>query len=121
MRFNFPQVKGLASSHQSTYYGIGSQAGALACLAHPLLGPRLIECTEALLRNDEASAVDILDDLRAARAGIGAYIDYYNTERQYSSFGNPRRAKPKESRADVAAETTTPVAGLNSDPVPLES
>ena len=31
------------------HYGIGSLAEAKACLAHPLLGPRLAECTLAVL------------------------------------------------------------------------
>lgn len=47
------------------------------------------------------------DDLRAARAGIAAYIEYYNTERQHSSLGKltPTGAYEK-TRADFAAETT---------------
>jgi uncharacterized protein (DUF1810 family) len=44
--FIFPQMKGLGSSSTSTYYGIASRAEAEAYLAHPILGPRLIECTE---------------------------------------------------------------------------
>lgn len=62
------------------------------------------------------------DDLRAARAGIGAYTDYYNHQRQHTSLGKltPSDAYEK-ARADIAAEKTTPVAGLNSDPMPLAS
>ena len=62
------------------------------------------------------------DDLRAARAGIGAYIDYYNHQRQHSSLGKLTPSEAYEqARADIAAEKTTPVAGLNPDPVPLGS
>lgn len=60
MWFIFPQARGLGSSRQSTYYGIGSEAEVRAYLAHPVLGRRLIECTEALLRHADLSADDIL-------------------------------------------------------------
>jgi uncharacterized protein (DUF1810 family) len=43
--FIFPQLKGLGLSAQSEYYGIGSLREAAAYLQHPILGPRLIECT----------------------------------------------------------------------------
>jgi uncharacterized protein (DUF1810 family) len=44
--FVFPQMKGLGFSSQSEFYGIGSLEEAAAYLQHPLLGPRLIECTQ---------------------------------------------------------------------------
>jgi uncharacterized protein (DUF1810 family) len=47
--FVFPQIAGLGSSPMSKAYAIGSLAEARAYLAHPLLGPRLRECCEALL------------------------------------------------------------------------
>ena len=49
MWFVFPQMQGLGSSSMAQAYGITSLAEARAYLAHPLLGPRLIECTEAVL------------------------------------------------------------------------
>ena len=67
MWFIFPQAKGLGSSYQSTLYGIGSLAEARAYLAHPVLGPRLVECTETLLKHDDLSAVDILGDVDAVK------------------------------------------------------
>ena len=51
MWFVFPQLKGLGSSPMALRYGIGSLAEARAYLAHPLLGPRLVACTEAVLRH----------------------------------------------------------------------
>lgn len=62
------------------------------------------------------------DDLRAARAGIGAYIEYYNTERQHSSLGKltPSEAYEK-ARVVIATQKATPVPGLNPDPVPIGS
>lgn len=49
MWFVFPQVAGLGLSAMSQRYAIGSRAEAEAYLAHPLLGPRLIECTRLVL------------------------------------------------------------------------
>jgi uncharacterized protein (DUF1810 family) len=49
MWFVFPQLRGLGSSSMATVYGVGSLEEARAYLAHPLLGPRLVLCTEAVL------------------------------------------------------------------------
>jgi uncharacterized protein (DUF1810 family) len=43
--FVFPQLRGLGSSEMATAYGIASRAEAEAYWAHPILGPRLRECT----------------------------------------------------------------------------
>jgi len=45
----FPQADGLGSSPTARFYAIKSIAEAKAYLLHPVLGPRLIECAEALL------------------------------------------------------------------------
>jgi uncharacterized protein (DUF1810 family) len=44
MWFIFPQIAGLGQSPTSRRYAISSLAEAEAYLAHPVLGPRLIEC-----------------------------------------------------------------------------
>ena len=49
MWFVFPQVAGLGFSAMSQRYAIASRAEAKAYLAHPILGPRLIECTRLVL------------------------------------------------------------------------
>jgi uncharacterized protein (DUF1810 family) len=49
MWFVFPQIAGLGHSGMARRYAIGSADEARAYLAHPLLGARLIECTEATL------------------------------------------------------------------------
>ena len=49
MWFVFPQVAGLGFSAMSQRYSIASRAEACAYLAHPTLGPRLIECTHLVL------------------------------------------------------------------------
>jgi uncharacterized protein (DUF1810 family) len=67
MWYIFPQFDGLAFSSTSKYYSIKSVAEAKAYLAHPLLGPRLLECAEAAVRVEGRSATDIFgtpDDLK---------------------------------------------------------
>ena len=49
MWFVFPQLRGLGSSSMAKFYGIGSLDEARAYLAHSLLGPRLVLCTETVL------------------------------------------------------------------------
>jgi uncharacterized protein (DUF1810 family) len=49
MWFVFPQIEGLGFSAMAQRYAIGSRAEAEAYLAHPVLGPRLIECTQLVL------------------------------------------------------------------------
>lgn len=45
----FPQLKGLGFSQMANVYGIGSLDEARAYLAHPVLGPRLVEVTGLVL------------------------------------------------------------------------
>lgn len=65
--FIFPQVTGLGRSDVSRYYAISSIAEARAYLAHPLLGPRLRECADALLSVHGRSASDIFGPLDAMK------------------------------------------------------
>jgi uncharacterized protein (DUF1810 family) len=46
MWFVFPQLRALGRSSTALRYGIASLAEAQAYMAHPVLGPRLIECTK---------------------------------------------------------------------------
>ena len=50
MWFIFPQLKGLGHSAMSQKYAISSEAEAEAYLNHPILGPRLVECTRLVHR-----------------------------------------------------------------------
>ena len=49
MWFVFPQLAGLGRSPTAQYYGIASLDEARAYFVHPLLGPRLHECVDAIL------------------------------------------------------------------------
>lgn len=59
MWFIFPQFAGLGFSSTSQRYAIKSIEEARAYLAHPLLGPRLLECAEALLKIEGRTAPEI--------------------------------------------------------------
>lgn len=45
MWFVFPQLRGLGLSEMARYYGLCSATEAAAYQQHPVLGPRLLECT----------------------------------------------------------------------------
>jgi uncharacterized protein (DUF1810 family) len=55
MWFVFPQLRGLGGSLNATFFGIGSLAEAQAYLAHQVLGPRLVLCTQTVLGARERS------------------------------------------------------------------
>lgn len=60
MWFIFPQVAGLGSSAMAQKYAIQSRREAKAYLAHPVLGPRLRECADALLAVEGRTATEIM-------------------------------------------------------------
>ncbi|WP_127145134.1 DUF1810 domain-containing protein [Pelagibacterium montanilacus] len=67
MWFIFPQIAGLGVSAMSQRYALRSSVEARAYLAHPVLGARLIACTQAVLGHAERSAQSIFghpDDLK---------------------------------------------------------
>ena len=49
MWFVFPQIAGLGTSVMAQRYAIAGLVEAQSYLSHPLLGPRLAECTDAVL------------------------------------------------------------------------
>lgn len=65
--FVLPQLKGLGSSSMSQKYGISGLAEAQAYMAHPVLGPRLIECIQAILGHRGALAEAILGEIDALK------------------------------------------------------
>ena len=67
MWFVFPQLAGLGHGPVARRYAIRSLAEARAYLAHPLLGPRLLECTRILNGLQGLSAHQVFgnpDDLK---------------------------------------------------------
>ena len=67
MWFFFPQIQGLDQSETAKFFALENLAEARAYLAHAILGPRLRECSQAMLDNGVRSAFEILgspDDLK---------------------------------------------------------
>ena len=63
----FPQLKGLGTSSMSEEYGVSGLPEARLYLAHPVLGQRLRDCTEAMLGQQAASAESVLGALDAEK------------------------------------------------------
>ena len=59
MWFIFPQVAGLGHSPTSRYYAISSLEEAQEYLRHPVLGPRLLECSRVVAATEDKTAVEI--------------------------------------------------------------
>lgn len=67
MWFFFPQLRSLGRSATALRYGIADLDEACAYAAHPLLGPRLVDCAQLVFNTEGRSAKDILgspDDLK---------------------------------------------------------
>ena len=67
MWFIFPQIAGLGRSPTAQHFAISGLAEAEAYLAHPVLGPRLVECARALTAHPGKSAVEILGPVDAQK------------------------------------------------------
>jgi uncharacterized protein (DUF1810 family) len=59
MWFVFPQIRGLGASPMARRYAIDSQGEAEAYLDHPILGPRLRECTRLVTAIEGRTIEDI--------------------------------------------------------------
>jgi uncharacterized protein (DUF1810 family) len=62
MWFVFPQVAGLGHSATARYYSLRSAGEARAYWNHPVLGPRLKDCTERVLGLRGLGALQIFGD-----------------------------------------------------------
>lgn len=67
MWYIFPQIKGLGFSSTAQYYAIQNKKETEDYLAHPVLGKRLLEISEALLdieNNDAGRVFGYPDDMK---------------------------------------------------------
>jgi uncharacterized protein (DUF1810 family) len=67
MWFIFPQIRGLGHSSTAIEYAISGLDEARAYLTHPILGPRLKECTQLVLNLEDRAAAQIFgspDDMK---------------------------------------------------------
>jgi uncharacterized protein (DUF1810 family) len=83
MWFVFPQIAGLGQSRTSVKFAISSLDEARAYLAHPVLGPRLIECATIVAQTQGRTAEQIFGRLDA--------------QKLHSSITLFRRAAPREA------------------------
>ena len=67
MWFIFPQLAGLGTSVMAQKFGIASLNQAGDYLAHPVLGPRLVECTALVNRHSGKRAADIFGEIDALK------------------------------------------------------
>jgi uncharacterized protein (DUF1810 family) len=65
--FVLPQVAGLGHSEMSRTYAVSGLPEARAYLRHPVLGPRLRECAEALLALGTSDPVEVLGSVDATK------------------------------------------------------
>jgi uncharacterized protein (DUF1810 family) len=65
--FIFPQVAGLGYSPMAQRFAITGRAEAESYLQHPLLGPRLAECTMLVNQHAVEDIVDIFGDIDAIK------------------------------------------------------
>jgi uncharacterized protein (DUF1810 family) len=81
MWYIFPQIEGLAFSSMSRRYSIKSVHEAKAYLAHPVLGPRLLRCAEAVVALEGRTATEAFgspDDLKL-RSSATLFASVLNT------------------------------------------
>jgi uncharacterized protein (DUF1810 family) len=67
MWFVLPQVEGLGRSPMAQRYAVSGLDEARAYLAHPVLGPRLVECARALTDLDGRSAEQVFGSVDAMK------------------------------------------------------
>jgi len=67
MWFVFPQIAGLGQSPTSRFYALAGLDEAWDFLAHPVLGPRLLECSAVLADSGEGSAEAVLGAIDALK------------------------------------------------------
>lgn len=67
MWFVFPQVAGLGRSATARHFAISGLSEARAYLAHPVLGPRLVECAAVLSRLPGGDAGVVLGPVDAQK------------------------------------------------------
>ena len=67
MWFVFPQLAGLGRSSTARHFALRDADEARAYLAHPVLGPRLRECVDALTALQTSDPVEVLGEVDAQK------------------------------------------------------
>ena len=103
MWYVFPQLRGLGRTPTAQRYGIASLAEAQAYLAHPRLGPRLVECVASVLSVEGRTSEQIF-----------GYPDYLKFRSCLTLFGTAAPDVP------VFREALARYYGGDADPLTLE-
>ena len=111
MWFIFPQIRGLGRSPVSIEYAISSREEAAAYLQHPVLGPRLKECTQLVLDVKNRSAREIFgspDDMKFRSSmtlfhKISPETGSFKTALEKYFGGEPDRRTLERMRANLSA------------------
>src|SRR5947209_2409130 len=112
MWFIFPQIEGLGNSPNSVRYSIKSVNEARSYLGHPILGTRLIECSNAVLESSSSSAEYIFGDIDTQKLSSSMTLfDMVSADRD-SVFLHVL-TKYFDGRRDE--KTVAILAGLNAD------
>lgn len=85
MWFIFPQLRDLGRSATARHYGLSGLQEARMYLAHPVLGPRLVQVTEAVLAIQGRSLFEIFgspDDLKF-RSCMTLFSEVVEDQRAY--------------------------------------
>ena len=107
MWFIFPQVIGLGNSPTSILYSIKSIDEAKAYQSHPILAPRLIECSSTLLTINGMSAEPIFGGIDAVKLSSSMTLfDHVSPDAVFSEvlgkyFDNRRDDKTLEILAGM--------------------
>ena len=85
MWYIFPQLKGLGYSTTSIYYAIESKEEAEAFLNHPVLGSRLIEICNELLKLESSDANQIFGspDDKKLKSSMTLFSSLQNTNQVF--------------------------------------
>ena len=65
--FIFPQLRAPNQSETSRYFALRNLDEASDFLQHEVLGPRLIECTQAVVQHQDRTAVEIFGEVDAKK------------------------------------------------------
>ncbi|HTQ40241.1 MAG TPA: DUF1810 domain-containing protein [Pirellulales bacterium] len=96
MWFIFPQIAGLGRSATAQKFAIASLAEAQAYAAHPVLGPRLRECTELVLNIDNRPIDEIF-----------AYPDHLKFHSCMTLFQTATQHYPETHSQDAVPDDNT--------------
>ena len=97
MWFVFPQIAGLGFSAMAQRYAIADLAQARAYLAHPVLGPRLVEAAQSVLDSGARDAGTLMGGIDAVKLGSSMTLF------EAAAGGDPEAAMRAAGKVDTSA------------------